>query len=514
LGKNFSSIITDIQDKVLKIRMRPLSFIFGQIQRQVKDLSRDLKKKISLQIEGDTIEVDKNFIEKIKDPILHMIRNACDHGIESLEERIKNKKNEIGIIKIDVKEENEHILISISDDGKGLDYDKIRKSALEKAILTKEELEHWNEEKLAGLIFYSGLSTADHVTSLSGRGIGMDIVHKNIKELGGSITVKSQTGKGTHFSLKIPMTLMVVPVLLVRSEQEYFSIPMKNLMEVVEINDHILENNMEIIQNGKILKLRDQLIPLYDLSNLLHLEKMKNESHEFALIFKRDIHFFGIIVSDIYDIMEIVVKKLLSFLNKSEYYVGSSVLGDGRISLVLDIDLLGGKCSDLMSVEKKMMNKKNNNQCREIEMTSFLENRSQIDLSYLIFDMPLDKISAISIESIYRIEKINMTDFSFLKDNVMVTYEGQILPIFNKKDICMMRDEGNKKEKETSDQVEIVVLEKNRKKIGLFVRKVLDIMIWKDPLKKSLSDDRSIKGHLLYEEKLISVLEENNFYQE
>jgi len=345
---SISIVTTDLQIAVMKTRMLPIGKVFNKFPRLVRDLSRDLHKKIKLIISGEDTELDKSIIEEIGDPLVHMIRNAVDHGIETPEERIKSGKPEEGTVWLKAYNEGNMIVIEIKDDGHGMDPEKIKQKAIEKGIITPGEAENMSEKEAFMLIFKPGFSTAAKVTNVSGRGVGMDVVKTNIEKLNGIIEVDSVKGKGSTFKLKIPLTLAIIQALLVASQEDLFAIPLSNVIETVRI----VEEDIYAIEGKSVLKLRNEVLPLVNMADVFDIEKvLEPEKYLYVVILGLGATKIGLIVDRFIGQEEIVIKSLGEFLKGISGIAGATIRGDGKVTLIVDV-------GTLMKLAKETHNKK------------------------------------------------------------------------------------------------------------------------------------------------------------
>jgi len=345
---SISIVTTDLQIAVMKTRMLPIGKVFNKFPRLVRDLARELGKKVRLIIEGEDTELDKSIIEEIGDPLVHMIRNAVDHGIEPPEERKKLGKPEEGIIWLKAYNEGNMIVIEIKDDGRGMDPEKLKQKAIEKGIITPAEAENMSDKEAFMLIFRPGFSTAEKVTNVSGRGVGMDVVKTNIEKLNGIIEVDSVPGKGSTFKLKIPLTLAIIQALLVASQEDLFAIPLSNVIETVRI----VEEDIYTIEGKSVLKLREEVLPLVNMADIFEIEKiLEPEKYLYVVILGLGASKIGLIVDRFIGQEEIVIKSLGEFLKGIPGIAGATIRGDGRVTLIIDV-------GSLMKLAKETHNKK------------------------------------------------------------------------------------------------------------------------------------------------------------
>ncbi|MGX2982545.1 hybrid sensor histidine kinase/response regulator [Helicobacter sp. 23-1045] len=329
-----SIVTTDLQLAVMKTRMLPVSKVFNKFPRMVRDLSRDMGKNIELIISGEETELDKTIIEEIGDPLVHIIRNSCDHGIEAKDERVNAGKSESGKIELKAYNEGNHIVIEIADDGKGLDAEALKQKALEKNIITEREADMMNDKEAYSLIFKAGFSTAKVVTNVSGRGVGMDVVKTNIEKLNGMIDVESALGQGTTLKLKIPLTLAIIQALIVGVQEEYYAIPLSSVIETVRAN----QDEIYIVEGRSVLRLRDEILTLVRLSDIFKVDSViKNASEMYVVVIGLAENKIGIIVDYLVGQEEVVIKSLGYYLKGTEGIAGATVRGDGKITLIVDV---------------------------------------------------------------------------------------------------------------------------------------------------------------------------------
>ncbi len=332
-----SIVTTDLQIAVMKTRMLPIAKVFNKFPRMVRDLSRELGKNIDLKISGEDTELDKSIIEEIGDPLVHIIRNSCDHGIEDAETRLKMGKPEHGTIELKAYNEGNAIVIEIVDDGKGLDPDMLIQKSLEKGIITEREADNLSEKEIFGLIFRPGFSTAAQVTNVSGRGVGMDVVKTNIEKLNGIIDIDSEKGKGTTIKLKIPLTLAIIQALLVGAQEEYFAIPLASVLETVRVPAEEIYS----IEGKDVLRLREEILPLVRLSDVFGIEEVfEGGENLYIVVIALADSKLGVVVDTLVGQEEIVIKSLGDYLQGIKGIAGATIRGDGRVTLIVDVGAL------------------------------------------------------------------------------------------------------------------------------------------------------------------------------
>ena len=327
-------ITTELQSALIKVRMVPVGRVFSRFPRVVRDIAREFNKKIDLVIEGEDTELDKSLIEELGDPLLHLVRNAADHGIETPEERVKAGKPEKGRIRLAAEYEGNYVVIYIEDDGKGMDPEKLKKKAIDVGILSREEAASMSDEEAFALIFRPGFSTADKVSKVSGRGVGMDVVKTNLSRLNGTIEIRSEIGKGTTFALRLPLTLAIIQGLLVRVRDEIFVIPLHAVIEVVGMTSEDINS----IYGQEVVRIREQVIPLIRIGELLDVPGYTRDAEHFYTVVAGVAHHrIGLVVDELLGQQEIVIKTIGSYLKDVSGIAGSTILGDGRVVMILDI---------------------------------------------------------------------------------------------------------------------------------------------------------------------------------
>ena len=328
-------ITAELQEGVTKTRLQPIRTAWATLPRVARDLAVALDKRVRIETDGDDTELDRSIIEAIKDPLTHIVRNAVDHGIEGPEARVAAGKAEEGAVIVRAYHEGGQVTIEVADDGAGIDLNAVRTKAVELASVTPEQAKRMSEREALDLLFLPGLSTADEVTTVSGRGVGMDVVRTNIERIGGSIDLSSRRGEGTIFKIRIPLTLAIIPVLIVTSRDERFAIPQANLLELVGV----VPGSIEILHEVPVYRLRDRLLPVVSLARELHLGGDDEESPagRFLVVLQADDRRFGLLVDGLSDPSEIVVKPLGAQLHGLEVFAGATILGTGRVGLILDV---------------------------------------------------------------------------------------------------------------------------------------------------------------------------------
>jgi two-component system chemotaxis sensor kinase CheA len=467
--QRLSHITTDLQEGVMKTRMQPIGNAWAKLPRIVRDLSVEMNKKIDLQMLGAETELDRQVLELIKDPLTHMVRNSADHGLEGTEERKKIGKPEVGKIVLNAFHEGGHIIIEISDDGRGLNLDRIKQKAVQNGLASESELEALTPQQIYQFIFKAGFSTAEKVTSVSGRGVGMDVVRTNIERIGGTVELKSQPGKGSSFVIKIPLTLAIVSALIVECAVERFAIPQISVLELVRVTSNS-EHGIEMINNAPVLRLRDRLLPLVSLKRLLKLAESDEEQQEtFIVVTQVGTYTFGIIVDRVFDTEEIVVKPVAPILRHISMFSGNTILGDGSVIMILDPNGIAGATG-----ESAMMGAGT----RDAEAQVVRESHADRKTSLLVFRAGGEDLKAVPLALVARLEEIEVKDIEHSHGKPMVQYRGHLMPLIAIDGIMNFRDEGRQP---------VLVFSDKEHTMGLVVDEIVDIV--EDRLKVELSAD-------------------------
>jgi len=328
-------ISEEMQDAIMQIRMVPVSTVFQRFPRLVRDLSKKLNKKVKLIIEGEETEADKNVIESLSDPLIHIIRNSLDHGIETPEERISKGKPETGTIILRAKHEADRVLIEVIDDGKGIDAEKVKLKAYQKGLITEEQFEKMKEGEAINLIFLPGFSTAESATDLSGRGVGMDVVRTAVEKFGGSIRIQSVIDKGTTITLSLPLSMAVSRVMIIESASEKYGVPMESVVETVRVS----RKKIKRVKGKMTAVLRNKIVPIFYLNDLLEINKPHfiNEEGEYAvLVLSVKGELTGIVVDKFHETADIILKPFTGFLANMKVFSGTAIMGDGSVLLIIN----------------------------------------------------------------------------------------------------------------------------------------------------------------------------------
>ncbi len=419
-------ITSELQEGVMKTRMQPIGNVWSKFPRVVRDVSLACGKQVRLEMEGKETELDRTIVEAIKDPLTHLVRNSIDHGIETPAARTAKGKPAEGVVTLRAFQENGQVIIEISDDGGGIDPERIKKKALEKGLLTPEQAAALSDRDAIQMIFLAGFSTAEKVTNISGRGVGMDVVKSNVEKIGGDIELKSHVGKGATVRIKIPPTLAIIPALLVVSGGSCFAIPQVNLVKLIRIDAEQVPTAIESIQGTPVYRLRGNLLPLIDLDALLSGDKAdraqilarKRECLNIVVLQAEDLQ-FGLVVDNIYDTQEVVVKPLCKMLKSIEVYAGVTIMGDGRVALILDVCGVAHAGGVVTKMQEHGIADKRG----EDEAADFVE-----PSTVLVFQAGGRRM-AVPLADAARLEEFKREQIEFGGDQPVVQYRGEIMPL-------------------------------------------------------------------------------------
>ena len=467
-SQRLNLITTELQEGVMKTRMQPIGNIWSKFPRTVRDVATACGKQIRLEMEGKETELDKTIIEAIKDPLTHIVRNSADHGIETPAKRTAAGKSAEGRLLLRAYHEGGQINIEISDDGAGLDSEKLRRKALEKGLITPEQAARMGEREIVNLIFLPGFSTAEKVTNVSGRGVGMDVVKTNIEKIGGTVDVYSKLGTGTTVRMKIPLTLAIIPALIVTSGGDRYAIPQISLLELVRLNDEEDLKGIESIQGAPVYRLRGRLLPLVYLNRELKVERKDQDGSTIGpvniVILQADERQFGLVVDEINDTEEIVVKPLGKQLKGIKTFAGSTIMGDGRVALILDVLGLAQTSNVISENRERTMTDKES----QVVATSGGKR------TMLLFRCGADGRMAMELSLVARLEEFKPEMVERAGDRRVVQYRGQIMPLIRVSDFLQS---GNEKERQDGiDTMQVVVYSEQGRSVGLVVDRILDIV--------------------------------------
>ncbi len=474
-SQRLNLITSELQEGVMKTRMQPINNVWAKLPRVVRDLSRQLGKNVHVEMIGKETELDRTIIEAIKDPLTHIVRNTVDHGIESPEERAAAGKPEEGLLLLRASHEGGQVNIEISDDGKGMDADRLANLAVEKGVVTPEQVARMSEQEMVNLIFKPGFSTAKQVSNVSGRGVGMDVVKTNVERIGGTVDLKTERGVGTTFKIKIPLTLAIIPALVVSCDNNRYAIPQVNLLELVRLEADDEKNRIEDLHGAPVYRLRGRLLPIVDLRDQLGSERVERESTNIVVL-RADDHTFGLIVDSIEDTEEIVVKPLGRQVKDLNLFAGATIMGDGRIALILD---LMGLASEARLLEAGTTEGKT-------VFDGVTDSHSTVldDRTLLLLGLGEQDRVAIPLARVERLEEFPSTALERSDRRTVVQYRGKIMPLI---DLAPTIGYTNSAFYD-NDRISVVVCNFGSLTVGLAVDAILDIVSHAEVL-ENVSDD-------------------------
>lgn len=534
--QRLNHITSELQEGLMQTRMQPVGAAWSQLPRIVRDLSQDLKKEIDLEMLGADTELDRQVIEVIKDPLMHMVRNSADHGLEVPQERLDSGKARRGKIILKAYHAGGHVVIEISDNGRGLNKERIVEKILDKALATPEQLEVFSDTQIYNYIFAAGFSTAATVTNVSGRGVGMDVVKSNIEKIGGSVEVTSTPGEGSLFTVKIPLTLAIVSALIIRSGDQRFAIPQVSITELVQASEES-EHTVEYVNSHPVLRLRNQLLPLVTLSDVLGISPEKqpqpvidhkeievvndqeeeNQAQElsrnkeekkgvdfgsplenigddqFIIVAQVGSGQFGIIVDEVYDTEEIVVKPVSPLLRSAKLFAGNTILGDGSVVMILDPKSISDKVGEMHAGANEL-----------------LQNEKKIDspderrMRFLLFKAGSDAPKAVPLALIVRLEEINADDIETSNGSHVLQYRDRLMPLTSVQGFL---------EFEPGAQKSVLVFQQGHEYVGLVVDEIIDVIEDKLDIKMNTSTGGSY-GSMVIAEHTTDLLDIDYFIQQ
>ena len=489
--QRLSNVTAELQEGVMKTRMQPIGNAWQKFPRIVRDLSQELGKQIDLELQGAETELDRQVLDLIKDPLTHMVRNSADHGLETPAERRASGKPEHGHIRLSAYHEGGHIIIQVSDDGRGLNTERIKAKALAQGLVSEAELEKLSEAQIHKFIFAAGFSTATTVTSVSGRGVGMDVVRNNIDQIGGTIDVKSVVGVGLSFTIKIPLTLAIVAALIVEAGGERFAIPQLSVVELVRARsggDHRIER----IKDTTVLRLRDKLLPLARLSRLLGSDDGDDVESGFIVVTQVGSQTFGIVVDGVFHTEEIVVKPMSSKLRHIAVFSGNTILGDGAVIMIVDPN---GIAQALGSTVTSQMVAAEMAEGRSSEASA-----GQLT-SMLLFRAGSTQPKAVPLSLITRLEEIDARMIELSSGRHMVQYRGQLMPLITLSPNAVMKSEGAQP---------LLVFSDGARSMALVVDEIVDIV--EDRLSVQVaSDTPGVLGSAVIKGQATEIIDVGHF---
>ncbi len=545
--QNIDLVTTELQEGIMQTRMQPIGSVFNRFTRVVRDMARQLNKQISLEIEGAEVELDKSIIELLTDPLTHIVRNCVDHAIEMPEERQKKGKDPMGKVRLRAYHEAGQVNIAISDDGRGIDAKRVAEKAVEKGVVRESEVERMTERDIINLVFAPGFSTAEKISDISGRGVGMDVVRTNIEKLGGHIEVDTEVDMGTAVLLRLPLTLAIIPSLVVGTGGNRFAVPQVNLVELVWVKASEVKERIESVHGSSVLRLRGRLLPLVSLAEVLGMERTyedpgtgeavqdrrkgltdrrsgsldepvseqemrqersredrrKNWRGDYnILVLQVGANQFGLVVDELFDSEEIVVKPLANVLKDCRCFAGATILGDGRVIMILDVSGLAARANlrftDLEEEEKRRMKEEAR---KEAEAAASRR-------SVIFFNSAEDEFFAVSQEQVLRLERIEAKDIERVGNAEFIQYLGSGLPLLRLDNYFTV------KPLPTEAQELFLIIPKHiakgevsKPRAGILVSRIVDAMDVSVTLEQTAVSGPGLQGSAIVQDKLTLFLD-------
>lgn len=466
-SQRLNLITTELQEGVMKTRMQPIGNIWSKFPRVVRDLAVHCGKQVRIEMEGKETELDKTIVEAIKDPLTHLVRNSVDHGIESPEARLAAGKPAEGCLLLRAFHEGGQVNIEITDDGGGLNLDRIRQKAVERGLATQDQVQRMSDREVSQLIFAPGFSTAAKITNVSGRGVGMDVVKTNIEKIGGTVDIQNRPGRGTTVKLKIPLTLAIIPALVITCGGDRYAIPQVSLLELVRLEGEQAKTRIERLHGAPVYRLRGQLLPIVYLRHELGLEKAKSVAAESSeaeilniVVLQADDRQFGLVVDSINDTEEIVVKPLSQQLKGIPVYAGATIMGDGKVALILDVLGTAQRAHVVSEVRDRSLG----------EHGARTNDNSAARQTLLILEVGNRRL-ALPISMVSRLEEIPRACIEPADEQEVVQYRGQILPLIRLASMLGIHVNEN-----PDLPLQVVVYSEGGRSVGLVVDRIADIV--------------------------------------
>jgi two-component system chemotaxis sensor kinase CheA len=462
-SQRLNLITSELQEGVMKTRMQPIGVVWNKLPRVVRDLSATCGKQINLEMDGAETELDKTIIEAIKDPLTHIVRNSCDHGIENSEVRLRSGKPAQGRLMLRAFHEGGNVNIEIADDGGGIDTQRVRAKAVQQGLIREDQAERMSDRELANLIFLPGFSTAREVTSISGRGVGMDVVKTNIEKIGGTVDLVSRQGQGTTIRIKIPLTLAIIPGLVVSVRKERFVIPQTSLLELVRLEGEESRRLIEWVGQTPLYRRRGNLLPLAFLDRVLAMDNGEARADETLniVVLQAEDRQFGLVVDRVNDTQEIVVKPLGKQMKGLNCYAGATIMGDGHVALILDVMGIAHRSGVLSEGRSGGRG----------EDKAIVDGHGETRNSMLLFRAGEFERLAVPLALVARLEEIPHDRLEYAAGRPVVQYRGQLLPL-----VGLSGDSGGRAVDSAEDSLQVIVFADGENRIGMLVHEIVDIV--------------------------------------
>jgi len=489
-AQRLNLITTELQEGVMKTRMQPIGNVWSKFPRVVRDLAVQFGKQVRIEMEGSETELDKTIIEAIKDPLTHIIRNSIDHGLEMPAARVQAGKPAEGTVSLRAFHEGGQVNIEISDDGCGIDVERVKQKAVERGQLTREQAARLSEREALDLIFLPGVSTAQQVTNISGRGVGMDVVKTNIEKIGGAVDVHTMPKQGTTLKIKIPLTLAIIPALIATAGGKRFAIPQVSLLELVRLEGDQAEKGIENIQGAPVYRLRGHLLPLVYLNQELGLGETTSGSGANIVVLQADEHQFGLVVDEINDTEEIVVKPLSKQLKGIGCFAGATIMGDGKVALILDVLGIAQKANVVTEVRDRAVV---DTGARHTDVVAGRD-------AWLVFTVGGGRRMAIPLAIVARLEEFERERLERSGTQMVVQYRGAIMPLIDIAERSSVNNGDAEKEK-----LQVVVYSVAGRSVGLVVEQIVDV-VEQAVVVEHREEDGMLLGSAVIQERVTDLL--------
>jgi two-component system chemotaxis sensor kinase CheA len=490
-AQRVSLVTSELQEVVTQTRMQPVGGLFAKFPRLVRDLARDLGKEVQLKLEGNEVEIDKTILEGLSDPLTHMVRNAVDHAIELPAARIAAGKAAMGTVALRASHQAGQVVIEISDDGKGLAVDKIVASSVAKGNVSREQAQAMSDREKMALIFLPGVSTAAKLSDVSGRGVGMDVVKTNLDRLGGKIDIESNAGKGCRFRIKLPLTLAIIPSLLVSDSGERFAIPQVSVGELIRIGHTQIAQRIDRVGDAEVLNLRDRMVPLVYLADALGIPRRQDAKRALNVVLVDTGAFeYGLVVDELHDTVEIVVKPLGRHLKAIPDYAGATILGDGRVAVILDVAGLAARAALTSGAAEALSKHDDAGESSEGERHALL-----------LFQNAPGELCAVPIEQVSRVERVRAEQIEYLGGRRTMQYRGSSLPV------VALHDAASVGELTPEQQWVVIVFESMGQPLGLLAAEPLDMVETTLAVDSTTLRQRGIAGSAVLKNRTLLILD-------
>ena len=464
-SQRLNLITTELQEGVMKTRMRPIGSLWNKFPRVVRDLALACGKEIRLEMEGGETELDRTILEAIKDPLTHILRNAVDHGIEGPESRLSRGKTSSGLLALRAFHEGGKVNIEITDDGQGIDPERVRNKAVDRGVVSAAQAARMSDREIVNLVFSPGFSTAESVSNISGRGVGMDVVKTNVERISGSVELSSRPGAGTTLKIKIPLTLAIIPALVVCLGDERYAIPQVNLLELVRLDAEQSQSSIQRIHGAPVMRLRGNLLPLVELRHVLGEPSTLGDSRAVnVVVVQADDRTFGLVVDGVSDTEEIVVKPLGRELKGVSTFAGATIMGDGKVALILDVVGVAQRAGVLSEVRERSL--------ALAGKGSSLDNAHDSKDALLLLERGTSTRLALPLALVSRLEEFPRSSIEHVGRRMVVQYRGDILPLATLDDLLGPGDD----DAADQDTVQVVVFTEKSGSVGLVVGRIVDIV--------------------------------------